>query len=65
MRNNNRCIFSHVLIRNFLTLDGVLITPREKRWGGALWSASYFAGSWGGTPISMIRPYSERQNKPN
>ena len=28
---------------------------REKLWGGALWSPSYFAGSCGGAPISIIR----------
>lgn len=30
---------------------------REKLWGGALWSPSYFAGSCGGAPISIIRQY--------
>lgn len=28
---------------------------RRKLWGGALWSPSYFAGSCGGAPISVIR----------
>ena len=28
---------------------------REKLWGGALWSPSYFAGSCGGASISIIR----------
>ena len=32
---------------------------REKLWGGALWSPSYFAGSCGGAPISIIRQYYE------
>jgi putative transposase len=31
-------------------------------WGGSLWSPSYFAGSCGGAPISIIRQYIEGQN---
>ena len=27
----------------------------EKLWGGALWSPSYFAGSCGGAPITILR----------
>ena len=38
---------------------------REKLWGGALWSPSYFAGSGGGAPISIIRQYIEQQNTPD
>ncbi len=30
----------------------------------ALWSPSYFAGSVGGAPISVIRQYIEQQNRP-
>ena len=30
---------------------------RKKLWGGALWSPSYFAGSCGGAPISVICKY--------
>ena len=33
-------------------------------WGGCLWSPSYFAGSCGGGPISIIRQYIENQNTP-
>ena len=33
-------------------------------WGGSLWSPSYFAGSCGGAPISIIRQYIEGQNTP-
>jgi putative transposase len=29
-----------------------------------LWSASYFAGSVGGAPISTLRQYIEQQNRP-
>ena len=38
---------------------------REKLWGSALWSPSYFAGSCGGAPISIIRQYIEQQNTPD
>jgi len=34
---------------------------RKKLWGGALWSPSYFSGSCGGAPISIIRQYIEEQ----
>ena len=37
---------------------------RQKLWGGALWSPSYFAGSCGGAPISIIRQYIENQKTP-
>jgi len=38
---------------------------RKKLWGGALWSPSYFAGSCGGAPISVIRQYIEQQQTPS
>ena len=38
---------------------------REKLWGGALWSPSYFARSCGGAPIAVIRQYIERQQTPH
>jgi putative transposase len=38
---------------------------RKKLWGGALWSPSYFAGSCGGAPISIIRQYIEQQQTTN
>jgi len=38
---------------------------RKKLWGNALWSPSYFAGSCGGAPISIIRQYIEQQKTPN
>jgi len=37
---------------------------RKKLWGGALWSPSYFAGSCGGAPITIIRKYIEQQQTP-
>ena len=33
-------------------------------WGKALWSPSYFAGSCGGAPISIIRQYIDSQQAP-
>ncbi len=37
---------------------------RQKLWGGHLWSPSYFAGSCGGAPLSIIRQYVESQRTP-
>lgn len=34
-------------------------------WGGRLWSGSYFAGSVGGAPISVLRAYIEDQKRPS
>lgn len=36
----------------------------KKLWKGNLWSPSYFAGSCGGAPISIIRKYIEGQRTP-
>lgn len=33
-------------------------------WKGTLWSSSYFAGSCGGAPISVIKKYIEQQEAP-
>ena len=38
---------------------------KQKLWGGALWSPSYFAGSCGGAPIEIIRQYIEQQKTPD
>ena len=34
-------------------------------WGGNLWSPSYFAGSAGGAPLSIIKQYIEQQETPD
>jgi len=34
-------------------------------WKGVLWSPSYFAGSCGGAPVSIIRQYIEQQQTPD
>jgi putative transposase len=33
-------------------------------WSGSLWSPSYFAGSCGGAPLSIIKQYIENQKTP-
>jgi len=33
-------------------------------WGKSLWSPSYFAGSCGGAPLSVIKQYIEQQASP-
>lgn len=38
---------------------------RKKLFGNALWSPSYFAGSCGGAPISVLRQYIENQRTPD
>ena len=38
---------------------------RDRLWGGALWSPSYFAGSCGGAPIAVIRQHIEQQQTPH
>jgi putative transposase len=39
-------------------------TIQKALWGKNLWSPSYFAGSCGGAPISIIRQYIESQQSP-
>jgi len=39
-------------------------TIQKAFWKGVLWSPSYFAGSCGGAPISIIKQYIENQNTP-
>lgn len=33
-------------------------------WKGVLWSPSYFAGSCGGAPLSVLKQYIEQQDRP-
>tara|TARA_B110000091_G_C13558953_1_gene367690 strand:- start:72 stop:296 length:225 start_codon:yes stop_codon:yes gene_type:complete len=40
-------------------------TIRQKLWGNALWSPSYFAASCGGAPIDIVRQYIEQQKTPH
>jgi putative transposase len=43
--------------KNYPTIQNAL-------WGGSLWSPSYFAGSCGGAPLTVIRQYIEQQESP-
>lgn len=38
---------------------------KEYYWKNALWSPSYFAGSCGGAPLSIIKQYVEQQDTPD
>ena len=38
---------------------------QKELWGGSLWSPSYFAGSCGGAPLSVLKQYIESQRTPN
>ncbi|WFE69622.1 IS200/IS605 family transposase [Thiomicrospira sp. R3] len=38
---------------------------QKKLWGNTLWSPSYFAGSCGGAPLSIIKQYIEQQQRPH
>lgn len=37
---------------------------RKHLWGDHFWSGSYFAGSVGGAPLTMVKQYIEQQNQP-
>ncbi|WFE69752.1 IS200/IS605 family transposase [Thiomicrospira sp. R3] len=38
---------------------------QKKLWENTLWSPSYFAGSCGGAPLSIIKQYIEQQQRPH
>jgi putative transposase len=38
---------------------------KNKLWGSALWSPSYFAASCGGAPIGIIKQYIQQQQTPH
>ncbi|MGQ4420720.1 transposase, partial [Streptomyces sp. SAS_269] len=37
---------------------------RHYWWAQRLWYGSYFAGSVGGAPLSIVKQYIEQQNRP-
>ncbi|WP_329460666.1 IS200/IS605 family transposase [Streptomyces sp. NBC_01497] len=37
---------------------------RRYLWGGHFWSGSYFAGSCGGAPLTVVKQYVENQKRP-
>ena len=59
------------LVNSLKGVSSRLIKKREypsiqsKLWAGSLWSPSYFAGSCGGAPISVLRLYIENQSSPD
>lgn len=55
--NSLKGVSSRLLRANFEEI-------RRHYWKGVLWSPSYFAGSCGGAPISIIRQYIENQKTP-
>lgn len=38
---------------------------KNKLWGSALWSPSYFAASCGGAPIGIVKQYIQQQQTPH
>ena len=56
--NSLKGVSSRHLRRRFPELE-------RRYWKGMLWSPSYFAGSCGGAPISIIRQYIEQQKTPS
>jgi putative transposase len=55
--NSLKGVSSRMIRKNYPSIRG-------KLWGDALWSPSYFAGSCGGAPISVLRQYIEQQQTP-
>lgn len=41
------------------------IEVRQMLWGEHFWSPSYFAGSVGGAPLSVVQDYIENQKRPS
>ena len=38
---------------------------KQMLWGDHLWSPSYFVGSCGGAPLSIVKEYIENQKRPS
>ncbi len=55
--NSLKGVSSRMLRKKFVQI-------RKFYWKGVLWSPSYFAGSCGGAPISIIKQYIEAQQTP-
>lgn len=58
------------LVNSLKGVSSRLIKPKfpglaSRCYKGRLWSPSYFAGSCGGAPITVIRKYIENQRTPN
>lgn len=56
------------LVNSLKGISSLLIRKKNYpsiKWGGALWSPSYFAASCGGASITVIRKYIEQQQTPH
>jgi putative transposase len=56
--NSLKGVSSRLLRQEFPSLT-------HRYWRGVLWSPSYFAGSCGGAPISIIKQYIQQQQTPD
>ena len=56
--NSLKGVSSRLLRKEFVEL-------KARYWRGVLWSPSYFAGSCGGAPISIIKQYIQQQQTPD
>ena len=56
--NSLKGVSSRLLRKQFPELE-------KRYWKGVLWSPSYFAASCGGSPLSIITQYIEKQKTPN
>jgi len=57
--NSLKGVSSRMLRKNHLS------SIRNKLWGDSLWSPSYFAGSCGGAPLTIITQYIQQQRTPH
>lgn len=55
--NSLKGVSSRKLRQQFTTLH-------RYYWKGVLWSPSYFVGSCGGAPLSILKEYIQNQNRP-
>ncbi|MDM3825272.1 transposase, partial [Proteus mirabilis] len=62
--NDNHCVVFADFAGDFVKVVFPDIAQRYY-YKGVLWSPSYFAGSCGGAPISIIRQYIEQQETPS
>lgn len=58
--NSLKGVSSRKLKQEFPSIQEHWVCKRS----GALWSPSYFAGSVGGAPLSVLKYYIEQQNRP-
>jgi len=56
--NSLKSVSSRLMRKEYPGIDRYL-------WNGALWSLSYFAGSYGGASLNILTKYIEQQNRPS